>query len=393
MKPLLLSQIVFLAVAVLAGILFDRFLLANAGGTPREVAPPTQTAAETTSAAAAATSPDSSAGALLSPTKVPHSDAIAARKSLDAILALREPRARTRDLQNYLNALKPGEFPDALKRVRQIAGSNERELASRLLVANWVQSDPESALQFAAANRGYEYIADDVFQQRAAADFQAALAQAQAIPGNELRYRALRGVLSFMADTDPTGAVQLAPTLGDFRGVEPLSNVIYRQWAATDPRNAALYAAQQGQGNGWRSPVAQVVNTWAEQDPIAAANWSLSLPDADAQARSLAQVMRDWGRQDPTATANWIHSLPAGTQRDAAVAGFAQSMAYADPSTAIGWIGTITDETARVTALQRVSREVMARDPQNGAAILQAAGLPANQIPQPPPRRGRGPAR
>jgi hypothetical protein len=46
----------------------------------------------------------------------------------------------------------------------------------------------------------------------------------------------------------------------------------------------------------------------------------------------------------------------------------------------------MSDEAARQRALQRVSREVMARDPQNGAA-MQAAGLPANQINQP---RGTG---
>ncbi|MGZ5537586.1 MAG: hypothetical protein ACXWG0_03570 [Chthoniobacterales bacterium] len=309
---------------------------------------------------------------------------------LDGILAEHDARQRTHDLQAYINGLQPREFADALKRMKQIAGSNERELASRLLVAQWVATDPDGALQFAAANRGYEYLADDVFQQRAATDFQSALQQALEIPGNDLRYRALRGVLGFKADTDPMGALQLAPTFGQFPGNDPLANVLYRQWAATDPQSAAAYAAQQGQGNGWRSPINQVVSTWAEQDPVAAANWSLSLPDAEAQGRSLSQVMRDWGRNDPTGAVNWIHTLPAGTQHDTAVAGFAESMAFADPQNALNWIGTIADGATRQHALQQISRPIMFRDPQNGAAMLQAAGLPADQIPQGQPRR-RGP--
>ena len=228
-----------------------------------------------------------------------------------------------------------------------------------------VATDPEGALQFAAANRGYEYLADDVFQQRAATDFQSALTQAQEIPGAELRYRALRGVLSFQADTDPMGALQLAQTLGQFPGNEPLSSVLYRQWAAIDPQSAAAYATQQqGQGGGWRSPINQVVSTWVQQDPLAAANWSLSLSDSDAQLRSLSQVMRDWGRQDPTGTANWIHTLPAGMQHDTAVAGFAESMAFSDPQNALNWIGTITDDATRQRALQQISRPIMFRDPQ-----------------------------
>ncbi len=356
-----------------------------------DAAPQTAVAQNITPAASTASS-DANADTIAKEKRSSAASIAASRKSLDAILALPDPRQRTRDLQAFVNALSPAEFADALKRIRQMTVSNERELASRLLIAQWVQTDPDGALQFAAANRGFEYLAEDVFQQRAATDFQSALTHAQEIPGSDLRYRALRGVLSFKADTDPAGAIQLAQTLGEFRGNEPLSNVIYRQWAANDAQAAAAYAAQQGQsGEWWRSPVLQVVNTWAQQDPVAAANWSLSLPDAEAQARSLSMVMRDWGRQDPTATANWIHGLPVGAQRDTAVAGLAQSMAYADPQTALGWIGTMTDEAARQRALQRVSREVMAQDPQNGAAMLQAAGLPANQINQ--PRGDRGPGR
>ena len=377
---------------MLAGILLDRLFFVKDGVAPRKAAP---AASLTQSISPSSLTKSASAKADRITVAEERQSSVAngagPRKSLDAILASPDARQRTRDLQALIGGLGRGEFADALKRIRLITASNERELASRLLIAQWVQTDPDGALQFAAANRGFEYLADDVFQQSAATDFQSALSRAQAIPGSDLRYRALRGVLSFKADTDPAGALQLAQTLGEFRGNEPLSNVIYRQWAANDPQAAALYAAQQGQGDGWRSPVLQVVNTWARQDPVGAANWALSLPDADAQARSLSMVMRDWGRRDPTATANWIHSLPTGGPRDTAVAGLAQSMVSADPQTALGWIGTMTDEAARQRALQRVSREVMAQDPQNGSALLQAAGLPANQINQ--PRREREPGR
>jgi hypothetical protein len=58
-----------------------------------------------------------------------------------------------------------------------------------------------------------------------------------------LRYQALRGVLAFKADTDPAAAIQLAQKLGEFRGHEPLSNAIYRQWAANDAQAAAVRGA------------------------------------------------------------------------------------------------------------------------------------------------------
>jgi hypothetical protein len=68
-------------------------------------------------------------------------------------------------------------------------------------------------------------------------------------------------------------------------------------------------------------------------------------------------------------------------------------MAYAvapnDPQAAVNWANSIADQNARNTALQRVSREVMWRDPTNGNAVLQAAGVPPNLIPA--PGQGRPP--
>ena len=311
------------------------------------------------------------------------------KKSLDAILADRDAKHRMSNLEAFINGLLPADYADALKRIRRIPGNNDRELASRLLVSRWVQSDPDAALQFAASNRGFEYIADDVFQQAAATDAQAALERAKSLPNADLRYMALRGVLSYMANTDPSGALRLAVTLGDYRGNEPLSSVIYRQWAANDPQAAALQAAQDPEG-GWRSPVNQVVRTWASQDPTAAANWSLALTDPEARARSISQVMRQWTREDATAAANWINALPPGAAHETAIAALASAMAATDPQNAISWARNIADETARNNAIQRISREVMWRDPTNGAAILQAAGVPPKLIP-PPPRRGQPP--
>ncbi|HEY4285423.1 MAG TPA: hypothetical protein VGM62_20370, partial [Chthoniobacterales bacterium] len=238
-------------------------------------------------------------------------------------------------------------------------------------------------------NRGYEYVADDVFQTEAAVDLQGALNRAKGITNPDLRYQALLGVLSFMADTDPVGALALAGGVGDIPGNEPLSSVIYRQWATNDPQAAALAAMQAGADGSWRSPVMQVARTWAAEDPSAAANWSIALTDPQAQSRSISQVMRQWTREDMSAATNWVNSLPPGNSYDAAAAGLASSLAANHPQDAISWAQSIADPTAQNDAIQRVSREVMWRDPTNGASILTGAGVPANMIPQPGSRGQR----
>lgn len=370
-----LLHILMVAMAFLIGVIVDHIFFAKTGASLAK-----QPAMETAHALLSAPPSDESQSVIADQTVSPP-----ASKSLDTILAERDRRQRTTDLEVFINTLRPADCGAALKRIRQMPGNNDRELASRLLIARWVQSDPNAALQFAASNRGFEYVADDVFEQAASADLDGALQRAKSLPSADLRYMALRGVLSFMADTNPAGALQLSQSLGDFPGNEPLSSVIYRQWAANDPQSAALAAAKENV-DGWRSPVGQVVRTWAGQDPAAAANFSLSLSDPSAQSRSISQVMRQWAREDPTAAANWINALPQGSSHDAAVAAFAYTLAQNDPQYAVSWAQNIADETARNNALQRVSREVMWRNPTQGAAILQAAGVPPSLIPQPAKR-------
>jgi hypothetical protein len=380
MKRVTPWHIVTVMAALILGALLDR------GLGPRRTAPgPSDVSARHNAAGsspvsqhvtkAKATSTKLSPAASVAPAKA---------KTLDAILAERDLRQRTSDLEAFINGLSSSDFADALRRIQKIPGSNERELASRLLVARWVQTDPEAALNFASSNRGFEYIADDVFQAEAELDVQGALDRAKGIMDTDLRYMALRGVLSFIADSDPAGALALAQSLGDFPGNESLSSVIYRQWASEDPQGAALQAMQDtGSGNPWRSPINQVARTWAAQDPTSAANWAISLTDPEAEARSIAQVMRQWARDDLTAAANWVNGLSPGSSYDAAAAALAYSIGWNDPQTAINWANNIADASVRTSALQQISREVMWHDPTNGAAVLQAAGVPADLIPPP----------
>ena len=380
------SRVLIVAVAIAVGVAADRMFVSHSHpsiekqfDTPAAQPPPVE-----------APPPGFEANTAASKTNTEPAKSAQSKKSLMAILAERDPGQRRQDLQTFINGLTKSDFADALKRIERISGTNERELASRMLIARWVQTDPESAMNFAGSTRGNEYVADDVFESLASVDLQSALDRAKGIEQPNLRYMALRGVLGFMAESDPAGALALAQSLGDFPGNEPLTSVIYRQWAAVDPQAAALQAMQDGGlGSGWQSPLAQVARTWASEDPMSAAAWAMSLTDPQAQARIISQVMREWARDDLSAAINWVNSLPAGSSYDSAAAALAYSIASTNPQDAIAWANSIADATARSNALQRISREVMWRNPTNGMALLEAAGVPANLIPPPGGRRGR----
>ncbi|MEP6821587.1 MAG: hypothetical protein ABI946_04480 [Chthoniobacterales bacterium] len=385
-KPFTFTLAAFVVVGFLTGTIFGRYLLAPSSEAHPEARRKSEALLDSTADSSSTAKATQAAAAV--ETRTSALDAKSSGKTLEAILSTKDARQRSRALRLYLEALQPSEFADALKGLKQITNSNERDLASRLLTAQWVMTDPDGALQFAAGNHSYDYLAVDVFRERAASDLKAALRGAQEIPGNDLRYAALKGVLQFQTDQDPLAALELAKSLGDFRGKEPLTNAIYRQWAQTNPVAAGNSAAQDPQ-EGWRSPITQVASTWADQDPVAAAQWALSISDAATRTRSVSEVMRQWSRDEPAAAANWIYSLETGPMRDSAVAGFASSIASVDPQTALGWIGTMSDEAERQRTLRRVGRIVLWRDPANGPALLQTAGLPADQI-EALSRRGRG---
>jgi hypothetical protein len=316
--------------------------------------------------------------------------ASASKKTLDQIMKGRSS-ARTKELEEFATNIMPSEIGAALKELHKMPEGSARTLAERLLVARWAETDPEGAIKFATENHDFDYITNDVFQQLASEDMSAALARAQSMTDPNARYQALRGVLSFMADTDPLGALRLANTLGNFPNNEPLSQVIYRQWSATDPQAAAAQAALDGGTAGtWRSPVNQVLRNWANQDPLAALAWTNSVADPATQARDVAQIVREWSRDDLNAAANWVSALGPGSTRDAAAASLAFSLGATDPAAALGWAQSISDNGQREGTLQRLTREIMFRNPSNGAAILQAAGIPQNMIPTLPPPNDRG---
>jgi hypothetical protein len=313
----------------------------------------------------------------------------AEKKSLEEIMKERNAGTRTRLLEEFAHNIAPQNIAAALKDLKKMNGS-ARDLAQKLLVSRWIETDPNGALAFAGQNRDFASIASDVMQQEAAEDFQGALDRARSIQDPTARYQALRGVLSYLTDTDPLKALTLAQTMETFPGEEPLIQTVYRQWATVDPL-AAAQAAQNSGETGWRSPVNQVLRNWASSDPLAAINWSSQLNDPNLQARDIAQIVRQWSRDDPSAAAGWLNSQPAGPTRDAAAMALAFSLGGSDPSAALNWAQSIADPATRDNALERLARQIMYTNPSNGAAMLQAAGVPQNLIPPPPnPNGGNG---
>lgn len=321
---------------------------------------------------------------------VAESDSPRRRSELSALNGILRDRGagHLHALTDYIDNLAPADLAAALLAAHKLPDGADRDLAQRLLVARWADTDPDAALAFAATHKKFDQLTGDVFQQLATTNLNSALARAQAITDPNLHYQALRGALGVMAATDPAGALLLAAGTDNIPRTEPLSSMIYRQWAEADPAAAAASAAQQPADNSWRSPLGQVLRSWANTDPQAAITYATTLTDPSVQSRSVDDIVRRWSEQDAGSVAAWINTVPAGNLRDAAAAAFASSVASTDLPTAVGWAQSISDEAARTSALQRVGRRVMWRDPTNGANTLLSAGVPQEIVQALPPPRG-----
>ncbi|HEY1769320.1 MAG TPA: hypothetical protein VGG02_03595 [Chthoniobacterales bacterium] len=365
-----LGKIVIALSALLAGIVFGRWV-----ATPVTSITSAKTVAASPSPNESKAADDAAAASALEMKN--ERDRLGKRHSLADILKDHKSRNRVAELTDFVNKLGRGDFASALLSMRKFPRGGDRTMATQLVAARWAEVDPDGALAFAANHKDFGELTTDVFQQLASGDLQSALVRAQTLDDPTQRYEALRGALSVMAEQDPGGALQMAANFGNFPDQLPLSQVIYQQWSADDPAAAALAAAQDTSSTGWRSPLSQVIRNWASQDPQSALNYALTINNPGQEAQSIGQVVRQWGNQDPTAAAGWINSMPNGPARDAAAAALAADVSSSDLSAAVGWAESISDDGTRTSALQRMSQRVLWRDPTNGLATLQSAGVPA----------------
>ena len=171
----------------------------------------------------------------------------------------------------------------------------------------------------------------------------AALAWAQGLSDSESRDAIVPGVISVVAEDNPSAAAEIVSRLSG---------------------DTQLLAG------------GSLVSQWAGADPQAASEWAGAFPPGELRDQLLANVMNRWVKNDPYAAATWLATLATDSSRDAAVGAFTSRLASIDPQTAVQWATTISDRAMRDSETEAAIQVWLEADPAKASAWIASSGLP-----------------
>ncbi len=194
------------------------------------------------------------------------------------------------------------------------AGQSALNSIAGQIAANWADSDPAAALDWAASLTG------------------------------SARQNALSSTLTTVASSDPAAAWNAVMSM-----------------SPNDPAQTAL--------------IGTVANAWARTDPASATNLLGELDPAQL-VNTVGTLSNSWLREDPQAASQWINTLPASPARDTAVQNLISIQGQYDLTSGMAWAATISSDTGQTRAYTTLisqaarSNPAAAQDAVDGASNL-----------------------
>ena len=333
-----------------------------------------------------------------------------ASRSLDEILAMRDPLQRMRELVAYAEAIDPAMVPTALAALRENTPEwdPDGKIAAQILLKRWAAADMDAALAFISAldYREATGAATTVLSTLAARDPQRAIAWLEA-PENTLAKSdwmrdALTGTITKeWVRRDPAAALAWAEA-NSGTGRKGALIGVFGTLAATDPEQAARLASQLRADQARTDVIGQIAQAWAERAPLEAIAWSQELEGGD-HTRGMAETLGtwaatapeqaaafvdrwegdrqdflpgigiSWAQRDPQAAADWLASQPEGEGRTVAMGAVMWAWTVADPAASSTWLRELPPGPDRDQAIGGLAKAAFDDDPQ--AAITWAASV------------------
>ncbi len=249
-----------------------------------------------------------------------------------------------------------------LQDTEQLAGLADRLIARddfrasgqiRVLLSSWSAQDPQSAIEWVAANmhRIDRGTVQGIAAELAARDPESAIRALDRLPP-ERRSDWLTPVAAAYAQYDHEGAITWVMQYQGQTGFEAAVTAIAQRSAARDPQAALRLLERVGKPLEPQLAM-QIAAGWAAQEPAAAADWANGLPAAmrDAAAGVIAS---SWSARDTDAARRWVLALPTGPARDQALGALlANALVTGGPDdTTI--MNAFSSDGARQNALVRV---------------------------------------
>ena len=197
---------------------------------------------------------------------------------------------------------------------------------------------------------------------------QTAVEQIAALPPGPLKLDLLDGLAEEWSSRSFDAALAWAKSLvGDEERTRVLLRLGY-QWQLREPDAALAYALAFPDGNDLLAM--QLANHLAQRDPLAAAEWAIALPDGERQDKILTSVMVTWAQQDPIVSAEIATLFPPGPVQHEALAGAIAAWMMRDTGAAAEWVGSLPAGSLREYAIDQVASRWRNADPARTVAWL-----------------------
>src|SRR5579871_2718933 len=135
----------------------------------------------------------------------------------------------------------------------------------------------------------------------------------QMTPGNA-QENLLKSVACDWVETDPTSALDWAANVKDPALRDKLVASAVQAYALVDPAQAATWLVSEVKSHEMVDAAAvNITETWAAQDPAAAAQWVAMFPAGDTRDSAVNSVLVHWLQTDRSAALSWVQTLPEGT--------------------------------------------------------------------------------
>jgi hypothetical protein len=266
----------------------------------------------------------------------------------------------------------------AATQLGEIPAGDGRRNALRTLIAVWMQSDPNAALDWAkklSAAEDRDVALEWAVQMLAQRDARRALEFAQQELEGTARYRAMSQAIDLLALTDPEGAAKLVDRIppGDWQ-TNAACNVA-RALAARNIEGAlAWIKTLQIDLTRWMALIT-ILYQWSQTDQAAAARYVLELPPG-TMLDFIAPQMAPLLAVNPPDAIHWAEALPSPSARDAALIAVAQSWAQRAPAEAVRWAASLKEEPLRTNATTSAFTPWLQQDPPAANAWLERADFP-----------------
>jgi hypothetical protein len=267
--------------------------------------------------------------------------------------------------------VQPSERDSLAARIDRLRGElagSARAAALVVLLAEWAEQQPASAVRAAAALADFEGRSDALHEclpHFLQADPEAArswlLEAARTLPGETVQ-----ALAKDAAAFDPELGFAVAQQLY-VRARPAAMRDVLAAWAARDPAAAAAASARLSKADGYLAAIEEVGRAWADRDPAAAFDWAAQLPESETRRAALLPLVGAWAERAPGAAAQALAELPTEAWRRRLVDDVAGRWARADPEAALGWIERLREPLEREAAATTLVMEVAPSAPARAA--------------------------